>query len=487
MERVIVALFRQESHSFVPGSTTLADFRRIRRGADVLLRAGNREVDGFLDAAEEAGVELVPILDAMAGSGPRVSDEAFEAVVGEMCDGITAQLGAIDGVMLGLHGAMATDSLDDAEGEILARVRAIVGPDIPISASFDLHTHMTPKMAANADIIVGYQTCPHVDLRRTGRAAMDILIRTIRGEVRPVVSIRKIPMMTSSETHDDRVFPNNQVIGMLHEAETDPHVLAASAFCTQPWLDVTELGWTTVVVTDDAPALGQDTADAIARAAWDLRDHYRVDKMDVHDAIDLALAGDGVYAFSEGSDSTTGGGSGDGNLLLRALLTRDDVDVPCVLMVTDPAAAAACIAAGTGATVTVPLGGATNTAFYSPVEVTGVVTTITDGSYTNEYGGIGPVSMGPTAVLRVGTISIMVPSVKPPMVDYNAYLSVGLDPRQARIVQPKSAGAYREYYEKIATCIDLDLPGPCTSDLPSLPFARIPRPLWPWDDITEPW
>src|SRR5690606_28525726 len=188
--------------------------------------------------------------------------------------------------------------------------------------------------------------------------------------------IRKIRMMTSSETHDDRVFPNNQVVGMLHAAEEDDRVLAASIFCTQPWLDLTELGWTSVVVTDDDRGLGQETADAIARKAWDLRDEYIVDKMDVDEAIDRALASEGLFAFSEGADSTTAGGLGDGNLLLKALLRRQ-VEEPCILMVCDPEAAAACVEAGIGATVTVELGGKLNPAFYSPVEVTGTVRTLT--------------------------------------------------------------------------------------------------------------
>src|SRR5690606_22407541 len=221
--------------------------------------------------------------------------------------------------------------------------------------------------------------------------------------------------------------------------------------------------------------------------AWELRDNYIVHKMDVDQAIDTALAGEGVFAFSEGADSTTAGGLGDGNLLLKALLRRQ-LEVPAAVMVVDPEAAAACTEAGVGASVTVELGGKLNPGFYTPVEVTGYVRTLTDGHYLNHYGGIRPIEMGPTAVLQVGTISIMIPTHKPRMVDYEAYLSVGIDPGMMKIIQPKSAGAYREYYEKIATCIDIDLPGPATSDLTSLPFTKIPRPMWPWDpDLSEPW
>ncbi len=486
MTRLAVVLFRQESHSFVPGTTTLADFERsgFVRGADVLRRAGNREVDGYLDAAEAAGAELVPILDSGVLSGPRVETATFETVMAEIIAGITAVADSIDGVLLGLHGAMITEAHDDGDGEIIARVRAAVGPDVPIAVTSDLHTHMTARMAEHADIIVGYQTCPHVDLRRTGRVAAELLLRTVAGEIEPVISMRKIPMMSSSETHDDRVFPNNQLIAKLHEAEQHPKILSATAYCTQPWFDVPELGWTTVVVTDGDPELGRTTADELARHAWSMREHYRVPKMDVDEAIRTALAGEGVFALSEGADSTTGGGAGDGNLLLRALL-RNRVTAPAFCMVVDPAAVATGIAAGIGATITVPLGGSINTAFYSPIEVTGVVRVISDGAYHKEYGGIGPASMGPAIVLAIGSIQVLVATKPPWMVDYTAYLSVGLDPTRAKIVQPKSAGAYREYYEPIATCIDVALPGPCDSDLTSLPFVRIPRPLWPWDPDLE--
>ena len=151
------------------GATVLADFERnqITEGADVLVRVGNREIDGYLDAAEDLGVDLAPLFDAQAVSGPPVSDDAFEHLAGKLCDGVRANIDGIDGVMLGLHGAMLTESIDDAEGEILTRVREIVGPRLPVAATLDLHTHMTDRMVEMADIVVGYQTCPHVDLRRT--------------------------------------------------------------------------------------------------------------------------------------------------------------------------------------------------------------------------------------------------------------------------------------------------------------------------------
>ena len=489
MARIVVAQFKQESHSFVPGRTDIDDFENdaARRGPETLVRVGNREMDGYLDSADEHGVELIGTIDIWSHSGPIVTDAAFEKYAAEILEGISENLDSIDGVMLGLHGAMVTESIDDAEGEILERVRALVGPDMPVAATFDLHTHMTQKMAANADIVVGYQTCPHVDLKRTGRVAMDVLIKTIRGEVKPTISIRKFRMLTSSEPHDDREFPNKEVISMLHEAEKNPAILSASIFCTQPWLDISELGWTSVVVTDDMADLGQETADAIAQKAWSLREHYIVNKMDADLAIDTALAGTGLFAFSEGADSTTAGGLGDGNLLLKVLLQRE-LDVPVAVMVRDAEAAEACVAAGVGGTVTTTLGGKLNPDFYSPVEVTGTVKTLSDGHYINEYGGVRPVNMGPSAVLEVGNISIMVTSGKPRMVDYEAYKSVGINPLLYRIIQPKSAGAYREYYDKIATCIDIDVPGPAGSDLPALPYTRIPRPLWPWDmDLVEPW
>ena len=401
--RVLVALFRQETNSFVPGVTTLADFERdgMRSGADVLRRVGNAEVDGYLDAAEREGIDLVPLLAARAQSGPPVDAAAFEDIAGRICAGVQREAAGVDGILLGLHGAMVTTSHDDAEGELLRRVRAIVGPEMPLAVTFDLHAHMTDAIAGLTSILVGYQTCPHVDLRRTGDRAMTILAAALRGEVEPVLTHRKIRMMTSSETHDDRLFPNREVIGALHEAETRPGILAAMAFCTQPWLDVPELGWSIVVVTDGDPGVGRDVADEIAQRAWSLRDHYAVEKVPVGEAIDLALAGDGLFALSDGADSTTAGGLGDGNLLLRALLDRA-VPVPSLVMVRDGEAAAACAAAGVGATVTVGVGGSANPAFYDAVQVTGTVRNVTDGRYTAHYGGVRAVNMGLTAVLQAG-------------------------------------------------------------------------------------
>ena len=191
--------------------------------------------------------------------------------------------------------------------------------------------------------------------------------------------------------------------------------------------------------------------------------------------------------LADGADSPSAGGNGDGNDLLRELL-RIGYQGDALLTVVDPVAAAACTAAGEGATVTVTLGGYRTPDTYEPVEVTGRVVALREGRYLHEL-PVRPMDIGPTAVLQVAGMRIVVSSRKGFQLDESIYHQAGLDPRTAKLVLVKSAGGFRGVYEAFASLIiEMDTPGLCTHDLPRLPFRRIPRPMWPWDpELAEPW
>jgi hypothetical protein len=202
----------------------------------------------------------------------------------------------------------------------------------------------------------------------------------------------------------------------------------------------------------------------------------------------MAIAHEGrPVILADGADSPSAGGNGDGNHLLRELL-RIGYQGDALLTVVDPVAAAACVAAGLGATVTVTVGGAITRGMYEPVEVTGEVITLRDGRYETEL-PVRPMNVGPTAVLRIGGVRLVVSTRKAFQLDASIYHQAGLRPEQAAIALVKSAGGFRGVYEPFASLIiEMDTPGPCTHDLPTLPFHKIPRPMWPWDrDLAEPW
>ncbi|MFN8621225.1 MAG: M81 family metallopeptidase [Chloroflexota bacterium] len=495
MTRVLIGGFMHEVHTFVPGALSLDDVRRngyIATGEEILGPAigSGQEIHGARDVALANSVELVTSRMSFGGVGPRIADEAFAYLRDGILEVARREAGTLDGVYLSLHGASATTSEDDPEGALLAAVREIVGPDVPISASFDLHCHMTDRMVASADALIAYRTIPHLDFLETGQRAMQLLVDAMAGRTRPVVRQRKLRMMASAERHDTNHGPMVDIMAHARALETRPGVLAVTVTPTQPWMDVPELGWSITVVADGDPAIAQAAADELAWMLWGRRERFLVHKTPVAQAVEEAIAHPGLpVILADGADSPSAGGNADGNDLLKELL-RIGYTGDALLTVVDPAAAAACMAAGIGGTATVPLGGALTPAFYSPVTVTGEVITLRDGRFLHEV-PVRPMDIGPSAVLRLaGTdIRILVSTRKGFQLDESIYHQAGLDPRRTKLVLVKSAGGFRGVYEPFAShIIEMDTPGLCTHDLPRLPFHRIPRPMWPWDlDLAEPW
>jgi microcystin degradation protein MlrC len=491
--RVLIGGFMHEVHTFARGVLTLDDMRRngfVASGDELLDGSigADQEIHGAIEVALAEGIDLVPASHAFGGVGPRVADAAFEVLRAGILDVARANAGRLDGAYLVLHGAMATEHEDDPEGLVLSELRELLGPEVPIVASFDLHAHMTERMVRSASAIVAYQTIPHVDFLETGQRSMRILIDAMRGSRRPVSRQRKIRMIASSEKHDTNHGPMVEVMARAREMERRPGIIAVSVTPTQPWMDVPELGWSVIVVADGDAGLAQATADELAWMIWDRRERYLVTKVPVARAVEEAMATPGrPVVLADGADSPSAGASGDGNDLLRELV-RIGYEGDALLAIVDPAAAAACHAAGLGATVTLTLGGALTPETYQPLEVTGVVEALRDGRYMVEL-PVRPADIGPTAVLRIGGVRAVVSTRKAFQLDESVYHQAGLDPRTADIVQAKSAGGFRGVYEPFAArIIEMDTPGLTTHDLPTLPFQRIPRPMWPWDmDLDSPW
>jgi len=482
--RVAVAGLSREGNSFASGDRSIEDFKRhtFLFGPEILsVRDRNDSIAGALQVAEERDIEAVPTFLAGSGSGPAVTAAAHAELKGLVLEGLSTVIGDVDGVYLRLHGAMTAEGCDDVEGDLLTAVREMVGPDMPISASFDLHTHGTATMAAATPLIAGYQTFPHVDMVDTGRRAMALLADAIAGIARPVVGFRKIPVMSASEAQYTGTGPVSEVMARLHEIEKLPGILDASIFCTQPWLDVSDHGWSVVVVADGDAAAAQNYADELAVALFDRRERLLVTKVPVPDALARVreVAGaSGPVVLGDGADSPSAGSGGDGADLLAAVLAGP-VGGPVLCAITDAPAVEACFAAGVGQTVSVNVGGTVTPQFYSAVPVTGTVITLGDGK-----GGTPrrPVPCGRFAVLAIGEVFLVITQFPTSMVDRRLYERAGLDVERAVMVQAKSAGGYHHAYAPVAAeMIDLDMRGPAQHDLLALPFQRIPRPIWPFD------
>jgi microcystin degradation protein MlrC len=492
MKRVLLVGLKHEVNTFVPGVTMLEDFRRryLLEGAEFFgpARGSGQEIDGVIQFAKAEGIELVPAVAAYGGASRPVQDSAYAYIRDRAVAKAQRERGRIDGVILALHGAMATETSEDPEGELVAAVRDVVGPTLPIVVSFDMHCHLTERKLRAADAIVGYHTHPHVDFVDTGTRAMRIMARTLRGEVRPVVVHRKIRMLTSAEHHNTSRPPMGELFARIAAMEREPGILGATIFATQPWMDVAELGWSAVVVADRNRSLARVRADELAWMAWERREQYLVRKTPIAEAVRQALASaERPFVFADSSDSVTGGAYGDGNILLRTLLELGYRGT-ALLTLTDPEAAAACHAAGVGAEVRVDVGGKLAPAFFRSVTVTGRVGKLTDGQYMCDLPAT-PIDVGRAAVLQVGGISLALSERPAATIDQAIYRHLGLEPCEAKIVQVKSPGGFRAVYGPFAARIfEIDTPGPTDSELTRLPFRKIPRPLWPFDpDLSDPW
>jgi microcystin degradation protein MlrC len=489
--RVAIAELKQETNTFVPRPTTLEDFRawHLWYGDDLIdgLRGTNSEIDGFLNVLEAAGIKPVPILATFAMSGGRVTDKAYEKLCDELLTGIDAS-GPLDGILLALHGAMVTESDDSPDGTTLAAVRKLVGPDIPIVASYDLHANLTRKLAEHADALVGFKTSPHIDQRDTGERAARVMVRILQENVKPTMAFVKIPMVVPASTHMHHLpGPFKRLQDATKTAETGK-VLSANAAAVQPWLDIDEMGFATVVITDNDPELAQKVACDLANQAWNERDAFmQIDLVPPAEAIQLALAEpEGPVVLADAADGTGAGSPGDATAVIAALLETNP-DKPAYVFVRDEESAAAAIAAGPGATITLDVGGKLDNVFNKPVQVTGTVEFVGPASFRFSGEGYTGVEqdMGPSAVVRSGNVFILIVSTSVMTVDPELYRSVGLEPAEAQIVVVKSHIQFRAGYEDLATkIILLDSPGMSSDHIAGLPWQKIPRPIFPLDPET---
>ncbi|MEX2422943.1 MAG: M81 family metallopeptidase [Acidimicrobiia bacterium] len=487
--RVAVIHIGQETDTFNPRFTTWEDFESfgIYRGAEVFEHMrGLGQVGGYLDVAEARGseVESIPIIRGWAGAGGRIDRASHEAFLDEIRDGLRTA-GPIDGVAMQLHGACSADGEDDVEGAQLAACREIIGDDVAVVLSLDHHANITTRMVELSTAIVGHRTQPH-DPFDTGRIAAELLFGIIDGDVDPVMAWRKLPLLSHQEQYLTSQGPMKTWFDRARAAEADQaEVLAVSNFPMQPWLDVSEGGWATVVVTNGARRVAEDLADELGDLAWSMREEFQVrTSVGVDEALTDAVATEGMVLLSDTGDSVFGGAAGDSNVILEAAL-RLGIDKTILIPLVSPDVVAALWEAGEGATVTLPVGGDT-TPFYEPLEATGVVQRLRSGPVDVIEHSQRSVDMGRTAIFEVGPALLLVSELRGLGGNVpEVYQACGVEPQEHGIVVLKTASNF-QYFRPMATkVIRVDTPGPTQSGIVDLPWERVPRPIFPLDEMTS--
>ncbi len=485
--RVALGGFLHESHSFVP-ATTFANFALpgsfppLCRGPAMLeaVRGTSLPAAGALAALERAGAEVVPLAWCFANPAGPVTRSAFERICGILLAGLSEalELGPLDGVCLDLHGAMVSDDFADAEAEVLRRVRAAVGGCVPITASLDPHANMTRAMCEQADALAPFRTYPHVDMPEAGaRAAELLLARVRRGEAWKL-----------AHRQPDYLTP---ITSQCTLVEPMAGVMAARAACAG---DAVELAWCFGFPYADfagcGPAIAawaatQEAADRAADALLaevGLREPAFAEasvvpaEAAVAEAIRLSGNAGKPVVIADTQDNPGGGGHGDTTGLLAELLRQGARDVGFGL-INDAESAAACHAAGQGATVTLNLGGRSDGA---PLRVTGVVERLSDGRFTmtGPMGRGNPANLGPCALLRVEGVRVVVVSRKMQCLDQEVMRHIGLEPTSQRILAVKSSVHFRAHFQPIASAVLVAAaPGPVVADPSALPFRHLRKGL----------
>lgn len=487
---IAAAELSHETNTFSSVRTDLQAFQRsgLRRGSEIrpALRESATSFAGFFDGAEKHGYLLVPIVAVWATPSGIVTAEALTGLVDDLVAAIAAT--RPDGVLLALHGAMVSEVDDDADGWLLQRVRETVGDAAPIVATLDLHANISQRMVDCADILIGYDTYPHVDQRERAGDASDLIVRLIRREVRPTPALVKPPMMPTSQRMTTDNEPMKSIVSMAAEIEARRGVLNVTVAGGFPPANTADTGLSVLVTTDNDPALAADAADELARFAWERRDQFLGGVDSWQDAAD-AIRGhpSGPIVLVDIGDNPWTGGPGDSAELLRFLIA-EGFSQAALASIVDPQAVQRCVAAGPGATVRLELGGHVDGRHGEPLRVEGYVRLISDGRYRN----IGPmhagveVNLGPSVALVVGDIDVLVTTYPETPIDLNVFRAHGIEPTAKRVIALKGKGHFRAAFEPIASRVVLvEGPGITGADLQRLDFTKLRRPIWPIDAAVE--
>ena len=488
--RIALGEIVQETGSFTPARMGRAAFEAygLYQGAELLEQLpGVGPPGGFLQVAQmqDENVEVVPLVRAWAGAGAKILDETSDELL-EMLLQPLRDAGQLDAVYLSLHGAASSEREDDLEGAILAAVRDVIGPDVPLVCPLDHHANITARMVDCADLLVGHETQPH-DPLATGVKAARLLFDWVRTGCRPAIAWRKIPMITPQDQFLTSGGPMKEWFDRARALEQQPGVLDVSPYPMQPWLDVAEGGWAVVVHTEDDAVLADQLAAEMGALAWELRAAFwQSERVEVAEAVRRAYAHqDGVRVLSDTGDSVYGGAPGDSTWILRELLRQaagqPETGRTMLVPIVDRAAVDVALAAGVGAEITVSLGGKIDHQFNQPVSATGTVLAVSE-SYQADIEERGSVEVGGVALLQVGPVYIAVMASAGFAICHPIlYQHLGLEIERARAVVVKTASNFQYFAPWRKELIRVDSPGMTQSDLAAFTWTRTPRPIYPFD------
>jgi microcystin degradation protein MlrC len=480
--------FAHETNTFAQHPTDYAAFEEsgILRGDQIVrdYAESHATMAGFLEAREKLGVDVVPLLFTFTNPNGTITSDAFDRICGEMLQMLRDQ-GPWDGVLLAQHGAAVSEDYPDMDGEVVARVRALVGPDVPIGMAPDMHANLSHKMIDNSTATVVYRTNPHLDPRPRGLECADIIVRTIKGEIRPVQALEMPPVVINIVKQFTGEEPMLSIVHAAEELIQQRRLVSASVAEGYPYADVAQMGMAFLAISDGDEPAAREAARWMARRAWDKREYFVADTPTPEAALRAAMtAPKGPVVLMDVGDNIYGGSPADSTILLE---TARRLGVRSYLQtLRDPEAVSACVAAGVGSTVSLEVGGKTDDRHGRPVAVTGKVRRISDGKFEDStpiHGGFRFFDGGTTVVLETEDDHTLVLTTRLiGNTSLQQMYSVGVRPETKHVIVAKGVVSPRPAYAPIAAQIVLvNTPGVTTSDLSFFTYQHRRRPLYPFE------
>ena len=492
--RIGILALLHESNTFVSQPTALQQFHDdLYLEGDAIrqqLASSHHEIGGFFAGLQQCSrnddVIAVPLLATRATPAGVITAQALEYLVAHMLS-IVAATSDLDGILIAPHGAAVSQLAADADGYWLSKLRELVGKELPIIGTLDAHANLSRSMIQACNALIAYRTNPHLDQRARGIEAATLMVRMLRGEVRPTMAASYPPLVINierqctSEPHLQRQYQ------FADQQLTQPSVLSNSILLGFPYADVAEMGASTIVVTDNNPALAQVLADELGQQMWLHRNDFVGQLMSVDAALKTCQAdAQSRYCLLDMGDNVGGGSAGDGTTLAAALLARHLS--PSFVCLYDPASVETCIAAGVGARMTFDIGGKVDAQHGGPLRVEARLVSLHSGRFREDaprHGGIVDFDQGATAVIETidGCLTIMLTSRRMVPFSLQQIISCQLDPRRFRILVAKGVNAplaaYREVCDKF---LRVNTIGSTSANLTQLNYRSRRHPLFPFED-----
>ena len=490
MKRVGIASLMHESNTFYPVPTTREMFRDtcLVSGREVISHWGeaHHEIGGMLEVLPSQGLETVPLLTATAMPSGPVEEEAYEGILGEILDRISGE--SLDGLLLALHGAMVAEHVRDADGRTASTIRRLVGSDLPIVMTLDLHANVSPLMIESVTATTIYRTYPHLDQRERGREAARILAETLAGKIQPVQALVKPPVCISILAQATGQEPMAGLYRRMEELIEQDGVVSASIAPGFAYADVEEMGPAFLVVTDGDRVLARKEALGLAQRAWEMREDLTLLGTPISQAVEEAMGGEaGPVTLLDVGDNVGGGSPADGTLILQEVIKTGSG--PALVVLFDPAAVQACVSSGVGTEVSLRVGGKSDGLHGPPILVRGRVRCLHDGAFVEDeprHGGARFNNQGLTALVETDEgHAVVLTSLRMAPMSLEQVLSLGIKPKSYRILVAKGAIAPVAAYEPVSSrMIYVDTPGITSANPAHFKYRHRPRPLYPFEPET---